>query len=441
MKKIIQFKLKILAKMILARYKPDVIGVTGSVGKTSAKEAVYTVLASKFNARRNVKNYNNEIGLPLTVIGVDSPGKSVFGWMAVFLKALKLILIKDANYPRILVLEMGVDRPGDMDYLNSIVKCRIGIVTLIGPVHLEFFGAIGNIQKEKGKLISNLPKSGRAILNYDDEKVRQMSKLTEAAALTYGFDENADVRAQEAVFSFSALADKSEFGALAANAAKLAGISFKLSYSGSTAPVLLPNVIGYAAVYAALAGAAAGIVYGLNLVEISQALRKFNSPCGRMNLINGIKNTLIIDDTYNSSPQSSIAALEIAGKVPLARGARRFAVLGDMLELGGYSEQGHKEVGRQAVKDKIDKLIAVGERARDIARGAEKAGMLADNIFHFARAEEAGKFIQERINEGDLVLVKGSQGMRMEKIVKEIMAEPLRAKELLVRQDEMWEDE
>ncbi|MDP2830494.1 MAG: Mur ligase family protein, partial [bacterium] len=125
MKKIIQFKLKILAKMILARYKPDVIGITGSVGKTSAKEAVYAVLASKFNARRNIKNYNNEIGLPLTVIGADSPGKSVFGWLAVFLKALKLILIRDANYPRILILEMGVDRPGDMDYLNSIVKCKI----------------------------------------------------------------------------------------------------------------------------------------------------------------------------------------------------------------------------------------------------------------------------------------------------------------------------
>ncbi|MCG2690768.1 hypothetical protein L6249_01715, partial [Candidatus Parcubacteria bacterium] len=136
MKKIIQFKLKILAKMILAKYKPDVIGITGSVGKTSAKEAVYTALASKFNARRNIKNYNNEIGLPLTVIGVDSPGKSIFGWSAVFLKALKLILIKDVNYPRILILEMGVDRPGDMDYLNSIVKCKIGIVTLIGPVHL-----------------------------------------------------------------------------------------------------------------------------------------------------------------------------------------------------------------------------------------------------------------------------------------------------------------
>lgn len=440
MKKIIQFKLKILAKIILAKYKPDVIGITGSVGKTSAKEAVYATLSSKFNARRNIKNYNNEIGVPLTVIGADSPGKSVFGWLAVFFKALKLILIRDENYPRILILEMGVDRPGDMDYLNSIVKCKVGVVTLIGPVHLEFFGAISNIQKEKGKLISNLPKSGRAILNYDDEKVRQMSKLTEAAALAYGFDENADVRAREAVFSFSDIADKSEFGALAANAAKLAGVSFKLSYNGSTAPVLLPNVIGYAAVYAALAGAAAGIVYGLNLIEISQALRKFNSPRGRMNLINGIKNTLIIDDTYNSSPQSSIAALEITGKVPLARGARRFAVLGDMLELGGYSEQGHKEVGRQAVKDKIDKLIAVGERARDIARGAEKAGMPADNIFHFARAEEAGKFIQEKINEGDLILVKGSQGMRMEKVVKEIMAEPLRGKELLVRQDEMWED-
>ncbi|MFH1661840.1 MAG: UDP-N-acetylmuramoyl-tripeptide--D-alanyl-D-alanine ligase [Candidatus Falkowbacteria bacterium] len=428
MKKLIQLKLKILAKIILAKYKPEVIGITGSVGKTSAKEAIYTVLSAKFNVRRNIGNYNNEIGMPLTIIGAQSPGRSVFGWNFVFLNASKLILIKNKKNTKNLFLENGVDRKRDMDYLNSIVKCNIGVITLIGPVHLEFFGSINNIQKEKGKLIKSLKKSGWAILNYDDEKVREMEKMTKNKVLTYGFHEKADVKAQELVFSFE---ESKEID-------NLLGINFKLNYNGAIAPVFLPAVIGYSAIYASLAGASLGITHSMNLVEISEALRKFNSPKGRMNLVKGVKNTLIIDDTYNSSPQSATSALEVASKIPLEEGARRFAVLGDMLELGSFSEEGHREVGRKVFRSKIDKLIVVGERSRDIARGAKRIGMLSDNVFHFANTYNAGKFIQERISQGDLILIKGSQGMRMEKIVKEIMAEPLRAKELLVRQGEEW---
>ncbi len=432
MRYLIQLKLKILAKMILVKYKPDVVGITGSVGKTSAKEAIYAVLFSKFNARKNIKNYNNEIGVPLTIIGSESPGKSIFGWAGVFLKALKLILVKDKNYPKILVLEMGVDKPGDMDYLNKIVKCKIGVITAIGPVHLEFFGSMQNIQKEKGKLIQSLPESGWAILNYDDERAMRISKLSKAKFLTYGFNSGAGIIAKEMAFNFLSIGGQED------SIKNLSGVSFKICYHGSSAPVLLRDVFGSAAVYAALAGASVGVAYGFNLIEIAQALSKFKSPKGRMNLIQGVKNTLIIDDTYNSSPQSSISALSIISKMPLEKGARKFAVLGDMLELGSVSEEEHKKVGREAVKAGIDKLIVVGERSRDIARGAESAGMLSDNIFHFVESEGAGKFIQDRINEGDLILIKGSQGMRMEKIAKEIMAEPLRAKELLVRQDEQW---
>ncbi|MCG2701260.1 UDP-N-acetylmuramoyl-tripeptide--D-alanyl-D-alanine ligase [Candidatus Parcubacteria bacterium] len=433
MKKLIQLKLKILAKIILAKYKPDVIGITGSVGKTSAKEAIFTVLASKFSARKNIKNYNNEIGAPLTIIGSESPGKSIFGWFFVFLKALKLILIRDKNYPKILVLEMGVDRPMDMDYLNTIAKSKIGVITAIGPVHLEFFNEIENIQKEKGKLIKALPKSGWAILNYDDEKVMQIARLSKAKILTYGFNSGADIRARELVFNFSNLNEPKK-----GTTGQLAGISFKVSHNNSSANILLPNVIGRAAVYAALSAAAVGLAFGLNLTEIAKALSGFKSPKGRMNLIPGIKNTLIIDDTYNSSPQSLASALSMLSKAPLVSGARKFAVLGDMLELGSVSEEEHRKAGRLVFESGIDKLIVVGERSRDIAGGAEKAGTLPDNIFHFAAAGDAGKFIQNRINEGDLILVKGSQGMRLEKIVKEIMSEPLRAKELLVRQGEEW---
>jgi len=430
MRKLIQLKLKILSKLILKKYKPKIIGITGSVGKTSAKEAVYTVLKTKFNVRRNTKNYNNEIGLPLTIIGSDSPGKSIFGWLGVFFKALGLILFKDKNYPKILVLEMGVDRPGDMKYLMGIAKGDIGIVTLISHSHEEFFEDVKEIQKEKGLLVENLKPGGWAILNFDDELTRELAGKSKVKVLSYGFKEGAMLRAQELVFSFEKTKEVDN----------LLGLSFKLTYNGSFIPVLLPQVIGYNSIYAALVAAAVGLTMEMNLVEISKAMREFDSPNGRMNLIDGIKHTLIIDDTYNSSPISVMSALDIVSKIPIAKGARRFAVLGDMLELGKYSEEGHREVGRYAAKSGANKLITVGERSRDIARSAEEAGMARDNIFEYTDVAEAGRFIQQRIEQGDLILVKGSQGMRLEKIVKEIMAEPLRAKELLVRQEEEWED-
>ena len=430
MKKIIQWKLKILAKLILAKYQPEIIGITGSVGKTSAKEAIAAVLATKFNLRKNIKNYNNEIGLPLTIIGADSAGKSIFGWLAVFIRGLKLIFLTDKNFPKILVLEMAADRPGDLSYLMSIVKCRIGVITRIGPVHLEHFGSLEKVQQEKSILVKKLAKTAWAVLNYDDEKVIALTKVTPAQVLTYGLTAGAQIRAQELSFSYNGLANQNNH---------ISGTSFKLSYAGSAVPVFLAQALGEPNVYAVLAAAAVGIIYGFNLVEISQALKKYSSPKGRLKIIAGIKQTLIIDDTYNASPQSSQQALEILSQIPITAPASRYAVLGDMLELGSISEEAHQQIGKLVVKLKIDKLIIVGERARDIARGAISAGMSADQIFYFADCQSAGLFIQARIKPGDLILVKGSQGIRMEKIVKEIMAEPLRAKELLVRQGSEWE--
>lgn len=419
MVKLIQIKLKILAKMILAKYNPEIIGITGSVGKTGAKEAIAAVLSPKFNIRKSAKNYNNEMGLPLTVIDAEAQGKNIFGWLAVFLKALKLILFKDKNYPKILILEMGVDRPGDMNYLLNIARPKIGIITNISETHLEFFNSVEEIKKEKGLLVQSLLEGGTVILNYDDEMVRNITGV-KTKKIFYGQANKADIYAGEIKISGT-------------------GLNFKLFYKNNSTSIYLLNIIGKPAVYACLAGVAVGIVYGLGLKEISAALKKFKPPKGRMNLIPGVKNTLIIDDTYNSSPRSSLAAIDAAGRIDLPKGARRFAVLGDMLELGNYTEKGHKLVGHEVYEKEFDKLIVVGEKSRDIARGAEEAGMRSDNIFHFPNSDDARIFVQERIGEGDLILVKGSQGARMEKIVKEIMAEPLRAKELLVRQGRGWE--
>lgn len=426
LKKILQYILKILAKAVLNKYQPNIVGITGSVGKTSTKEAIYAVLASKFRVRRNYKNYNNEIGVPLSILGFESGNKSFWNWFLIFIKSLGLIFSKASDYPQILVLEMGADRPGDLEYLVKLVSCQIGVVTAVGPVHLEFFKKIENIEKEKRILVTHLKSDSWAILNRDDEMVYPMAYKTKAKVLTYGFSKGADIQASDLVIS-NRLQEE--------NQQEITGTSFKINSEGKVVPIFLPNVLGRHQVYAALAAVAVGIAYNFNLVEISEALKKFQSPPGRMKLIKGIKNTLIIDDSYNSSPQASLAALEVLEKAKVS--GRRLAALGDMMELGDYTKEGHQEVGRRAAQV-VGVLVTVGERARMIAKAAIKEGLSQDKVLSFGDSFRAGRFLQERLKPGDILLVKGSQAVRMEKIVKELMAEPQRARELLVRQDESW---
>ncbi len=432
--KIIEAKLKYLALLVVKKYQPEVIGITGSVGKTTTKEAVYTVLRAKYNVRRSRKNYNNEIGLPLTILGEPSAGSSLFGWLGIFWRGLKLILKTDKNYPKILVLEMGADKPGDIAYLLKIVKPKVGVLTKIARSHLEAFKNIAAIEKEKGLLVTALDKDGTAVLNVDDKRVAALAQKTKAKVITYGLEnKQADVFGEE--FSLS-LEDKDGFSQ--GDAPWVKGLNFKLRYNGSVVPVFLAEVLGYNAVYAALAAAAVGINYGFNLVEISNALQFFKPPRGRMNPIAGIKHTLLIDDTYNASPQSSKLALRLLAKIPIGQNSRRIAVFGNMLELGRFTEEGHRQVGEAAAELGIDIIVTVGELARNIAHGAVEAGMNEDKVFKFGDNKTAGRFLQDLIKRGDIILIKGSQGARMEQIIKELMADPLKASSLLVRQSKEW---
>ncbi|MFA5024452.1 MAG: UDP-N-acetylmuramoyl-tripeptide--D-alanyl-D-alanine ligase [Patescibacteria group bacterium] len=428
MRRLLQLKLKFWSKLILKKYQPLVIGITGSIGKTSAKEAIALVLKNERRVRTSSKNYNNEIGVPLTIIGSESPGRSLFGWAGVFWRAAGLWLLTDKNYPQVLVLEMGVDRPGDLDYLTNLAPVKVGIVTAISYSHLEYFGSLSNIKKEKQVLIEKLDGQGLAILNYDNEETRSLTEISPARVITYGLKLGANLQAQDIVYNYTK--DGYEFN----------GLNFKLNYNGSIVPVVMKNVMSETALYAALAAAACGLYFEMNLVEIAQALSEFSLPPGRMNLLPGIKHTFIIDDSYNSSPEAAISALEVLHNLKVDATAEKYAVLGDMLEIGSYSETGHKLVGQKVAEGKINHLIAVGEKARDFIRGAKEAGMEDDYIFYFDKSEEAGRFLQNRIKAGDVLLIKGSQGARMEKIVKELMAEPNRASELIVRQGKEWED-
>ena len=428
-KSLLQYWLRVLSKKILKKYKPDIVGITGSVGKTSAKEAIAAVLQNKFTVRRSTKNYNNEIGLPLTIIGVDkTPGKSIWGWVTVLLKAKKIILKRDKNYPEILVLEMGADKPGDIEYLTEFAPCKVGVLTFISHAHTEFFKTLKKIAQEKRIIISHLRQDGFAVLNFDNELVMQSVSTTKAEVVTYGFKEGADLR----VTDVNILKDE-QIG-------WPTGLNFKVLYKGSVVPVYLPGVIAKSAISAALSGLAVGTVFGVNLVEGAQALSKLEGLPGRMRLIPGIKNTLIIDDTYNSSPEAAKAALEALAQVAIKDGAERYAVLGDMLELGLETENFHRELGFKVAELGVDNLITVGEAAKYIAQAAKEAGLDEHRATSFANSREAGRFLQEKLKEGDVVLAKGSQGGRLEKLVKEIMAEPLLAHSLLARQSKEWQD-
>lgn len=412
----------LLAKITLAKYKPEIIGITGSVGKTSTKEAIYLVLKNKFETRRNLKSFNNEIGLPLTILGLKTAGKSIFLWTKNFFHALGIIFFPN-KYPKILVLELGADKPDDLNYLLKIIKpyLKIGIVTKIGTSHLEFFKKEEKIFQEKSKLIKALPKQGTAIINFDCPQTKKITELTETEVISFGFDEQADLKASDIIYSSS-------------------GISFKVHFKGNVVPMKLLEIFGEHQIYQTLAAIAIGICYNLSLVEIANSLLKFSSLAGRMKLIYGIKQTLILDDTYNASPDSTITALKTISKIKEAKKieGKIIAVLGDMLELGDFTEQGHRQVGKIAAEIS-DVIIAVGEKVLFLIDQAKKENFPFEKIFHFSKSEEAGRFIQDKILEkNDLLLVKGSQGMRMEKIVKELMAEPLMAEEMLVRQEKEW---
>ena len=421
-KKIIYLEkiLQLMAVVVLKRHKPKIVAITGSVGKTSTKAAVFGVLAAKFEVRENQKNYNNEIGIPLTIIGVESGGRNFFKWLWIFFKWL--IVIVFPSYPEILVLELGVDRPGDMAYFMSFIKPTVGIVTNVSLSHIEFFKSLENTTKEKRVLIESMLPDNFAILNADDENTIGMSKNTLAQVVSFGQNENASMNASNVVYNYQ---DN-----------KPAGISFKLNYEGTNIPVRLKHILASHYVYPALAAVAAGIIFKINLIDIANALESFRAPAGRMNLLDGKAGSFIIDDTYNASPMSTIAAINVLGEL---KAQRKIAVLGDMLELGDMTEAGHREVGHAIFDAKINIFIAVGKRMKSAVGELIALGFPSEKIFQFDDPMHAAEKVAQLIVAGDFVLVKGSQGMRMEKIVEKIIANQAERKNLLCRQSTEWQ--
>jgi UDP-N-acetylmuramoyl-tripeptide--D-alanyl-D-alanine ligase len=421
-RKIISYILRVESRLVLKKYKPKVVAITGSVGKTSTKDAVYAVISNFSYVRKSQKSYNSEIGLPLTILGCPNGWNKPMVWLHNIWKGFWLVLVPH-KYPKWLVLEVGVGKPGDMKATASWLKTDVVVITAIGetPAHIEFFNSRKHLIEEKSGLIKTLKKDGLLVLNSDDPDVLEMKNNAKHHVMTYGFTEGANLLGS----GVDILYEEGE----------PAGIVYRVDEEGKSLPVMIEGVFGRNHVYASLAALAVASGEKLNMLEAINALKNYEIAPGRMHLLRGIKHSLIIDDTYNSSPFACKSALTTLGEIK--KPGRKIAILGDMLELGKHTTDAHKEIGKLAAQN-AELLVVVGQRAQAIKEGALEVGMDPEKITQFVNSNEAGEYAKTMIKKNDLILVKGSQGMRMERIVAEILEDKNNKHKLLVRQDKEW---
>lgn len=356
-----------LAAFYRRKFACQIIGVTGSVGKTSTKELIAAVLRQRFVTLKSEGNLNNEIGLPLTVLQLDTAHERA-------------------------VLEMGMYALGEIRTLCAIAQPRLGVVTNVGPTHLERLGTIERIAQAKAELVEALPPDGYALLNGDDARVLAMRDQTRARVWCYGLNPTCNVWAN----------DIESLG--------LEGIAFTLHWGNEQVRVRIP-LLGRHSVHTALAAASVGLIEGMAWDEILRGLRDESAQL-RLMAVPADNGATILDDTYNASPASSLAALNLLAELE----GRKIAVLGDMLELGSEELRGHQVVGGRAAQV-VDVLIAVGTRGRWIGEAARAAGLAAEQVFFVDDNARAIELLRALTCAGDFILVKGSRGMQMEQIV------------------------
>ncbi len=346
-----------------------VIGITGSVGKSTTKELIAEVLSQRYRTLKNPGNLNNEIGLPLTILQLGHGHDHA-------------------------VLEMGFYVPGEIAFLCDIALPQVGVITNIGTVHAERAGSQEAIFRGKSELVQALPAApeGVAVLNFDDPWVRKMEEKTQARVFFYGLSPQAHLWADHI------------------EGLGLEGIRFRLHYGHETLHVRVP-LIGQHSVHTALRAAAVGIIEGLTWQEILDGLRMGHTQL-RLTVTRSASGALIIDDTYNASPESVLAALNLLQELE----GRKIAVLGDMLELGPYERHGHELVGMRAAQV-VERLVTLGPRAHMIATAARRAGMKRSAVLEFDEIQPLIEWLQKHLKPGDVVLVKGSHGLRMDRIV------------------------
>lgn len=355
-----------LAHLYRERFELPVIGITGSNGKTTTKDMVASILARRYATLKSEASFNNFVGVPLT-------------------------LFKLTGQHEVCVVELGTSQLGEIKRLSRIAEPSHGVITNVGPSHLEFFGDIEVVYRAKVELLEVLGRDGVAVLNGDDQRLLLLARGLGIKPITFGIGESCDFRTSHISYQSD-------------------GLNFRLNGSY---PIEL-RLLGRHNVYNALASIAVASTLGLDYDLAREALLTFRPPCGRMEVseLNGIR---IIDDTYNSNPQSLGCAIEALSRIS-SRG-RKILVSGDMLEQGAGARLRHFRMGQKAARAGIDLLVAVGEFSKDIARGALRYGMSEKEIFEFASQEEAARWLLKTVGKGDTMLVKGSRATRMEQII------------------------
>lgn len=362
------FALQELGRQARGHWGGDIVGVTGSAGKTTTKDVIAQLLSVRAPVGKTVGNLNNHIGVPLSLLRIP-------------------------DQCRVAVLEMGMNHAGEIRELATIARPRVGVVTNVGYAHVEFFRSIDGVAAAKRELIEALPVSGTAVLNAEDARVRRFAAIHVGRSITYGFGDDATVRAEDV---------------------ELLATGTRFRCSGSTFETPLTGRHG---VLNALAGIATAGVFGIKPAELTEAARTI--PIGKMRgerlEHNGIT---ILNDAYNANPEAMLAMLDVLAATP---GRRHIAVLGEMLELGAQGESLHRETGKHAAAHGLDLLIGIRGNARAILDGAIEAGLPPANTLYFEDSVKAGTALQALLRPGDAILLKGSRGVRVERALEALL--------------------
>ena len=418
------------ARLALRLRQPKIVAVTGNVGKTSTKDAIFAVLDRSLSVRKSEKSFNSEIGLPLAILGLDNAWSSLGGWVKNLWDGLLIALgvgHEGRNFPEWLVLEVGADHPGDIERVSAWLHPDIVVLTRMSdvPVHVEFFAGPEAVLAEKMFLAKALKPGGTLVVNADDKLFMNAVRDLDVAKVLYGEGKGASSRIleSEVVYDGSALfLPRGQYALIGSD-------------KSAADHVEGLGVLGKHLMYPLAAAHAVAGILGVR-GDFSNAFLDLETPRGRMRVLEGKSQSVVIDDSYNASPIAVTEALKTLGA--LATRGRKIAVLGDMKELGELSDKAHKDVGGVAGQT-VHTLVTVGERGSMYATGARYAGLAADRILSFDDSVAAGEYLSSIVRAGDVVLVKGSQSMRMERVSKALLADQSKAIDVLVRQESEWE--
>jgi len=420
MKKILKtvflFMLTFFARAVLHRYAPKIVMVSGSVGKTSTKDAVAAALATKFYVRKSEKSFNTEFGVPFTILDVGNPWNDPFAWFGVVKNALTLLLLPN-HYPAVLVLEAGADRPGDLARILRYATPDAVVITRLPdiPVHVEAYASPEQVREEEFSPAYALPVGAPLIVPSDDERTLESARRIPAHIFSYGISRSGTVQLANVDFYM-------------ANG-KVAGMQADAYVDGEKNPCVVKGSVGTTQLLPLAAALSTAKAFDISMHDALTAFEKYEAPPGRGRIFDGKNNSIIIDDSYNASPAAVEEALATLKSFPHAK--RRIAVLGDMLELGRYSVAEHERIA-MLVSESADAIVTVGIRARAFGTVPKSA-----KVLQFDNSRNAATALGDFVREGDVLLIKGSQSMRTERIVTALLASE-EDKVKLVRQEKEW---